>query len=145
MNKTPFRTLLHTNIEREGYIYRESDISLIYQIFQPLEREGRPFSYRKSNSKLPREAKCKDEIPPYTCMEGRVCAHQLAQLVCTMPEQGKENASARKSGRSTKKMADRPNTVPSDQYIWPVARKQGRWPQAMAGGLRSSQQTTSYP
>ncbi|KAF5946616.1 hypothetical protein HYC85_016844 [Camellia sinensis] len=62
-----------------------------------------------------------------------------------MPKKGKEKVSARKCGRSTKTMAGRPNTVPIDQYIWPVARKQGRWPQAMAGGLRSSQQATSYP
>ena len=83
--------------------------------------------------KLPQEAKTNGANPPYMCIEGRACAYQLAQLVCIMPEKGKENVSARKSGRLTKTMVGRQKTIPTGQYLWPVARKQGRWPQAMAG------------
>lgn len=125
----------YTHKYRERGRYRERVIYLLSQMAQPLEREGRPSSYRKSNSKLPREAKLKDKIPLYTCMEGRVCAHQLA---CIMPEKGKEKASARKRGRLTKYNADQPIHLVGGKKSRPVASCHGRWVEGMADKPPSS-------
>ena len=56
-----------------------------------------------------------------------------------------EQGSASKNGRSTNTMAGRPKTVPIGQHTWPMERKQGWWPQALAGGLRAWQKSRPLP
>ena len=68
--------------------------------------------------KLPQEAK--KRFKRVKLPQEKVSARKSGRLI-------------RNSGRPPQHTAARPSIVPTGHHQWPVARKQGRWPQAMAG------------
>ena len=56
-----------------------------------------------------------------------------------------EQGLASKNGRSTNTMAGRPKPVTIGRHPWPMERKQGRGPQALADGFRAWQKSRPLP
>ena len=81
-------------------------------------KKGSSFLEKLKRFKLPQEAK--KGFKRVKLPQEKVSARKSGRVI-------------KNSGRPTKHNADRPSIVPTGHHQWPVARKQGRWPQAMAG------------